>query len=449
MQEGDDVAFMEPGKSVPGKRPSGLRRWLGVLWAILRVARRDWGPGAKTGQRLTMSDVLLMLVHSITGANRLWLASRLAEEIGQERAIKFAQAHVHDAQLPGVNLLRANASIGNDALWVRYVNQYLECAGMAPIALSARPGSLFTRLQSGAQGSGVDGELISVIMPAFNAGKLMAHAAGSILAQSWRNLELIIVDDCSTDDTWEIACALAASDPRVRVLKNEVNVGPYVSKNLALRIARGRYITGQDADDWSHPDRLKNDMCVLLAGGGDVKAVLSMMLRMDGKGEFCVFSQRGIYVKDGMRRPASISLLVEADYLHRYLGGWDSVRFGADSEFIGRIDKIMGSGLKRTNHVGMFCQDLDTSLTNHPLHGVSKMKGISPVRKQYRAAYLKWHEGLGLDSAKLPFPHIDRRYEAPEPMRVPLDAVERNIAAHASQWADAETARVSASARTA
>lgn len=412
-----------------------LRDWVEILAASLRVTKRDMKPNARTAAKLTLMDLVRMLKRNFQQVNKLWLAARIADEVGYERAIQFARRHADAVQLPGVNILCANASVGKDDLWLRYVNQYLEGIGMAPIGLSAAPGTLFARLQAAPSTVTVDGDLISVIMPAFNAGNFIIGAARSILEQSWRNLELIIVDDCSTDNTWEIVRMLAESDPRVKALRNVVNVGPYVSKNLALRVARGRYITGQDADDWSHPHRLQNDMRVLLEGRGRIKATLSMMLRMRENGHFFISSQRarqrGSYVVDGIRRPACISLLIEADYLYKYLGGWDSVRFGADSELISRIDKVMGDSFQWTSHVGMFCRDLDTSLTNHPVYGVSKTTGMSPVRRQYLAAYLAWHEGLDRDGAKLPFPHIDRRYDAPEPMRVPLDAIQKNIASHA------------------
>src|SRR5690606_7366380 len=90
----------------------------------------------------------------------------------------------------------------------------------------------------------------------YNAEATVAQAARSILNQNWRNLELLIVDDCSDDGTWPELQKLAEQDGRVRVFRNAVNVGPYVSKNIALSNAKGAWVTGQDADDWSHPERL-------------------------------------------------------------------------------------------------------------------------------------------------------------------------------------------------
>ena len=101
----------------------------------------------------------------------------------------------------------------------------------------------------------------------------MELAASSILEQSWKPIELIIVDDCSTDDTWSIAKRVAHLDPRVRVRRNSVNVGPYVCKNLALSMVKGAYITCHDADDWAHPQRLEKQLDAMRANGSRARRV--------------------------------------------------------------------------------------------------------------------------------------------------------------------------------
>ncbi|MHC0552930.1 glycosyltransferase family 2 protein [Salinicoccus sp. CNSTN-B1] len=82
-------------------------------------------------------------------------------------------------------------------------------------------------------------------------------AIESILGQTWQNLELLIVDDCSPDDTKAIAEEYAARDPRVRVLSTPRNSGPYVARNIALEAADGEFVTVNDADDWSHSQKIE------------------------------------------------------------------------------------------------------------------------------------------------------------------------------------------------
>src|SRR5690606_2003011 len=136
----------------------------------------------------------------------------------------------------------------------------------------------------------------------------------------------------------------------------------------------------------------------------------SNMFRMNADGELSRFARVSRSSADGARRVSSISLMMDAEYLRKVLGGWDSVRFGADSELIGRAEQLLGDRFLRTGNVGMFCLDLETSLTNDPEFGVSKDTGISPTRQAYRRAYLEWHAGLTEGSARLSFPLTERKF---------------------------------------
>lgn len=86
-------------------------------------------------------------------------------------------------------------------------------------------------------------------MTSYNKEKYIAEAIGSVLASSYENLELIIVDDRSQDRTVEIAAGFSAKDPRVRLFVNEQNLGDYPNRNKAASYARGKYIKFLDADD--------------------------------------------------------------------------------------------------------------------------------------------------------------------------------------------------------
>lgn len=97
---------------------------------------------------------------------------------------------------------------------------------------------------------------ISVLMPAYNSAKYISESISSILDQTYSNFELIIVDDCSTDDTWQIIKNFAKRDKRIIALKNEKNLDIAANRNKALDVARGEYIAWQDADDISYPKRL-------------------------------------------------------------------------------------------------------------------------------------------------------------------------------------------------
>ena len=110
---------------------------------------------------------------------------------------------------------------------------------------------------------------VSVILPAYNAAAHLRRAVDSALAQTMADLEIVIVDDASTDATLEIAGRIAARDSRVRVLHNERNSGPSVSRNRAIAAARGEWIAILDADDSWFPERLER----MLADAGDADVV--------------------------------------------------------------------------------------------------------------------------------------------------------------------------------
>ena len=85
----------------------------------------------------------------------------------------------------------------------------------------------------------IDGPLVTVIVPAFNAASTIANALTSLLAQSWRNLEIIVVDDASTDHTAEVVESI--HDQRITLLRQPTNLGAYAARNRALAAASGDY----------------------------------------------------------------------------------------------------------------------------------------------------------------------------------------------------------------
>jgi hypothetical protein len=93
-------------------------------------------------------------------------------------------------------------------------------------------------------------------MPCYNAGRFLEAAIRSIAGQTFRNWELLVVDDASTDTSLEIATGWARRDPRIHVLANQRNKGQTACLNQGLREATGTWIARQDADDLSHPLRL-------------------------------------------------------------------------------------------------------------------------------------------------------------------------------------------------
>ncbi len=100
----------------------------------------------------------------------------------------------------------------------------------------------------------IDG-LVSIIMPSWNTANFIAESIQSVINQTYTNWELIIVDDCSTDNTDEVVASF--KDERIRYFKNEVNSGAALTRNRAIREARGEYIAFLDSDDLWLPEKLE------------------------------------------------------------------------------------------------------------------------------------------------------------------------------------------------
>ncbi len=105
-----------------------------------------------------------------------------------------------------------------------------------------------------------DNPLVSVIMPAYNSEKYISVAIESILNQSFKDFEFIIIDDGSTDKTWEIIQEYAKKDWRIVPVRNEENLNNYARRNKGIKMSKGKYVVWQDSDDISLPGRLKKQV---------------------------------------------------------------------------------------------------------------------------------------------------------------------------------------------
>ncbi len=101
---------------------------------------------------------------------------------------------------------------------------------------------------------------VSVITPAYNAALFLEEAVKSVQMQTFADWEMIIVDDCSTDSTFQIASLLAKEDKRIKVFQNERNSGVAFTRNVALDAATGEYIAFLDSDDMWLPQKLEKQV---------------------------------------------------------------------------------------------------------------------------------------------------------------------------------------------
>jgi len=113
--------------------------------------------------------------------------------------------------------------------------------------------------------------MISVIIPHYDTkSEWLVRSVGSILEQTFTDLEVLVIDDASPDEAWMEGLRSFRSDQRLRIWRCSKNVGHYRIKNKALRLAHGQFIAFQDADDWSWPERLECQMDYLKSRRADM-----------------------------------------------------------------------------------------------------------------------------------------------------------------------------------
>ncbi len=112
--------------------------------------------------------------------------------------------------------------------------------------------------------------LVTIIMPAYNMEAFIAEAIDSVIAQSISDWELLVIDDCSTDDTQRIVADLANKDPRIQLLVNEENMGVSRTRNRGMAMSRGKFVALLDSDDYWKPQMLEKMVARAEETGADI-----------------------------------------------------------------------------------------------------------------------------------------------------------------------------------
>lgn len=130
---------------------------------------------------------------------------------------------------------------------------------------------------------------VSVIMPAHNTEQFIAQAIESVRSQTFKNWELIVVDDCSTDSTRVIAESLAHEDGRIFVVHNEQNIGVAKTRNRGIDISSGEYIALLDCDDFWNPEKLSVQLSHIQKYNADIAYCSYAIVDEEGNKKACDF----------------------------------------------------------------------------------------------------------------------------------------------------------------
>ncbi len=138
--------------------------------------------------------------------------------------------------------------------------------------------------------------LVSVIMPAYNAGAYIEEAIRSVMAQTEKNWELLVLDDGSSDHTCAVVGKLAAEDHRVKLLKNPQNLGAARTRNRGFDLCKGQFVALLDSDDVWKPEKLEMQLRLLAETGADFTYC-----------SYAIMDEQGAKAKQDYLVPAQVS----------------------------------------------------------------------------------------------------------------------------------------------
>lgn len=224
-------------------------------------------------------------------------------------------------------------------------------------------------------------ELVSIIMPSYNTAKFISETIDSVLTQTYTNWELIIVDDCSIDNTDEVVKSFL-SDDRIKYIKNEKNSGAAFSRNRALCEAKGKWIAFLDSDDLWFPEKLEKQISFMKKN--DYRFSYTNYIEID---EFSIPNGRVITGPKKVTRHG----------MHNYCWmGCLTVMYDAET-----IGLIQIADIKKNNDYAMWlkvCKKADCYLLDEVLAKYRKRSGS--ISNHGYTKLIKWHYKLYREAEK-------------------------------------------------
>ncbi|MFQ8431910.1 glycosyltransferase [Amaricoccus sp. W119] len=411
-------------KSRQAEAAWALARWHAAAGdaprALVRLARlRELDPGKARGARALLLESDCLRRTGAGGAARALLAPALARQPDDpDLCLAMANSFLIPDTPPDPE---------TDAIRLDWVNRIYRAQGLAEIALrdparGLRIDNLTAAAppEAWAKTSGEPMPKVSVIMPVHRAEATIGFALESLRAQTWQNLEIIVVDDASPDGTAAVAEGYAARDPRVKVLRQAENRGGYAARNRGWLAATGDFITTHDADDWSHPEKIARQMRFLRDNPAAPVCFSDWVRATPELGFGWLFRAWSRFSGKSMS-----SILIPRPMMER-LGGWDVARVGGDTEILRRVQHLSEDpDLSPQACKGVplaFALHAETSLTRQSATHVRTM--LYGARREYAEASDHWRRTrkdpaeLRLDPEATP--------ASPRPFPAPLAVLGRN-----------------------
>lgn len=274
-----------------------------------------------------------------------------------------------------------------------------------------------------------DTPLVTVVMTAHNVETYIEAAVTSVVRQTWRNLEVIVVDDCSTDKTNQVLARLARVHRNLTYIRLNANLGTYYAKNVGITRAKGSYIFFHDSDDICHPERIRLSMWHLLREQGlAVRGVTSRVVYPEG---------RVLLVSGRVARRGYITLGV-AKSIFDEIGYFNCTTKAADDEFAHRLTLYLKTKKRRIIDITYpyyYLTFRDGSLSgdmieNDPIKEGRIVRKNSLSRALYKEVFTDAHTNLRISALKetFKFPTIRDALPCPADMTKLANPVDRVVA---------------------
>mgnify|MGYP002715096004 CR=1 FL=1 len=360
-------------------------------------------------QRLNESDLedartILVVVAAVFGKNKLSREDRLllSEIVGECGDWETAAYMLETLGLKKSNPVQYHFTVANQFAgkpghaehWLNAVNTIYRASGLNLLEFSNDNMTHLDQLEAESLSSLIESEsrpLVSVIVPTFEGAPRIRTALSSLAAQSWKNHEILVIDDGSSEENVNALKKIIAEYPTAKLVHLDENRGAYVARNEGLRLAKGEFVTVHDDDDWSHPQKIAKQVEYLLENP-ELVGSISKHARVTEELRFTRINRRPEFSQNNMS-----SLLVRTEDA-RAMGGWHEVNRGADEEFTLRLQKAVGKKIGCCSETPLsFTRTHERSLTSGEI-----LRGFqNPSRMLYHSAFTTAHRGIGAGNTKL------------------------------------------------
>lgn len=281
--------------------------------------------------------------------------------------------------------------------WISSLNRLYAAEGLSEVAWKEEtPGTPLDALTTSHAARAIEGPLVTVLIPTHNGADYLDTTLRCLHEQTWKNLEIIVIDDASSPDQVSAVERICERYAEVKLLLQDTNQGAYIARNTGLAVARGEFITVHDDDDWSHPQKIQVQAEHLQRN----RKAAANMTRHARASEGLVLTR--INNNPAFSQPNFSSLMFRRTVVDK-VGPWDVVNRGADSEFRDRLVLDQGEPIEVL---------LDAPLSFTRTHSTSLTAGemgrgyVDPARLLYLAAYQAAHREAhqsGCDMRELDF----------------------------------------------